>query len=568
MHAYYIENGAKVDDYHWVEPIVDWTQYPDLESVLTEILSHDPDYLLLSCYVWNAASGHEILREIKRRRPEITTVIGGPNIEWDDPAYRLKHRWVDYICHPGGIGEEYIRCLLDDDTLPHGSLGDPLGQREFKWTRRSVYSYHLGYIQKMLDLARYWSADTYEIMFESNRGCPFACTYCEWGGAIGTKYLRKPWELIMDDIQTLASLKVKWIGIVDSNFGIFDQDVKIMEEFGKNGMVILFLYGLAKTTVKKKRAILEAMFANNSATTYNMSLQTLSPEVMKNIKRTDIPLEDNMQIARDLQARYNCDVAPEFIIGLPGMTWEEFLEQYNIIFELKSWDATRYYLSVLPTAEMGTKANIEKFKMKIVKVRTPRIYDMHTRYFIDAHPKIQPSYLDKITGYSMMAVGSYSFTTDDWKKMAWTNSAVFGIMHGHILSHWYPRHSGKEIARAVGETLMQYPEYQMIDQQLEEVVQNRWSHTDWNFFGPEQITMGGWARWWVQTNPEKFIRELARRLDEHDENFIEYSWKIIRTTEEVHEIVQDRWYIKGTPLGDLLDFRVDYSGLCEVIMEI
>src|SRR5213078_5420760 len=55
--------------------------------LLEAIASEPPDLLALSHYCWNANLDLAVLREARRIRPEIQTVLGGPSFEDEDPAW-------------------------------------------------------------------------------------------------------------------------------------------------------------------------------------------------------------------------------------------------------------------------------------------------------------------------------------------------------------------------------------------------------------------------------------------------------------------------------------------------
>ena len=68
-------------------------------------------------------------------------------------------------------------------------------------------------------------------MFETNRGCPFTCTYCAWGIAALSKVRKFPMDRIFSELEYVAE-KVPnaptWF-FADANFGILQRDVEIAE---------------------------------------------------------------------------------------------------------------------------------------------------------------------------------------------------------------------------------------------------------------------------------------------------------------------------------------------------
>mgnify|MGYP003962005913 CR=1 FL=1 len=69
-------------------------------------------------------------------------------------------------------------------------------------------------------------------LFETNRGCPFGCTYCAWGVAALSKVRQRPLEVVFAEIDYVAensSGQVNWI-FCDANFGMLPRDVEIAKK--------------------------------------------------------------------------------------------------------------------------------------------------------------------------------------------------------------------------------------------------------------------------------------------------------------------------------------------------
>jgi hypothetical protein len=62
-------------------------------------------------------------------------------------------------------------------------------------------------------------------IYETTRGCPYKCTYCDWGGGTFTKVVKKPLETIFAEIEFLCANKIEYFFVADANFGIYKEDV-------------------------------------------------------------------------------------------------------------------------------------------------------------------------------------------------------------------------------------------------------------------------------------------------------------------------------------------------------
>ena len=68
---------------------------------------------------------------------------------------------------------------------------------------------------------------------ETNRGCPFQCTFCDWGSATAAKVTKFEQERLDAELQWMADRKIQYVFVCDANFGIQKRDVEIAESVAK-----------------------------------------------------------------------------------------------------------------------------------------------------------------------------------------------------------------------------------------------------------------------------------------------------------------------------------------------
>ena len=66
-------------------------------------------------------------------------------------------------------------------------------------------------------------------MWETNRGCPYKCAFCDWGSATSDKIRRLTEDTVMEDLEAFSRLGVTYVFNADANFGIFKDDIKYIE---------------------------------------------------------------------------------------------------------------------------------------------------------------------------------------------------------------------------------------------------------------------------------------------------------------------------------------------------
>ncbi len=69
------------------------------------------------------------------------------------------------------------------------------------------------------------------IIYETNRGCPYSCSYCNWGSSANSKVRQFDLRNILSELEWLKTLSIDEIMIGDANFGILERDVEIAKKF-------------------------------------------------------------------------------------------------------------------------------------------------------------------------------------------------------------------------------------------------------------------------------------------------------------------------------------------------
>ena len=85
------------------------------------------------------------------------------------------------------------------------------------------------------------------ILWETNRGCPFKCTFCDWGSATASKVNKFELERLKLEIDWFSKKKIEFIFCCDANFGILKRDIEIAEYAAKKKK-----YRLPKSSIRAK----------------------------------------------------------------------------------------------------------------------------------------------------------------------------------------------------------------------------------------------------------------------------------------------------------------------------
>jgi len=418
------------------------------EHLADEILSLQPKIVGFSVYVWNVGLSREVAKIIKAKSPDTYITFGGPYSEYkEDSDYFKKHPYIDFTCQTDGYGEPFMNELLyqietDKDWLkvpfmvmPDQSknivYGSPYAKRSFEWPRR-IFERNTDYISWAHKIKN--PNITMMATYETHRGCPYGCVFCEWSGGINSKVAFKPTDMILEDIRWLIETRsIDVFQFVEANYGQIDRDVDIIKEICRLKSIHGRPYdvafnGLSKSKKTNVYKINRLLAESKMLTDVKISIQNIDPLVLKNIDRYDEPWEKQIPEHKILQKDFGLKIRAECIRGLPGTTIDsyyyevgEFAKQ-NMFWEKYPWH-------LLPTSPASNPTYLEKHKIKTIAQysddsKAPII--KATSFETDEASIVNglvnhPSYAQK----SEIVVETYSYTREDYAEMIVSDGIVF-----------------------------------------------------------------------------------------------------------------------------------------------
>ncbi len=374
------------------------------------------DIVLMSVYVWNFRISLKIAEELKRRRPETVIVFGGPHVPERDDRFLKRYPFIDIACH--GEGEQVALAVLENfamkswSQVPSISYLDQSGAavknpRVGRAKDLSAFPspYLAGVFEPLMaaNPSEHWIA-----LWETNRGCPFACTFCDWGSAVASKVYGFDIERIHKEVEWFSSRKIEFVFCCDANFGILSRDVDIASYVAESKKKTGFPQALSVQATKnaterayKTQKILADAGLNKGV---DIALQSMDPDTLKSIKRGNI----STATYQELQRRFiqdKVDTYTDLILGLPGETYETFSRAVTTIIDNGQHNRIQFNnLSILPNAEMGDPEYQEKYGMVTVESRT-----------INIHGSLVES-PDEVFETQLLVVGTKAMPEPEWVR--------------------------------------------------------------------------------------------------------------------------------------------------------
>ena len=408
----YIEEHAKFSECYEFLPFI-YSRIP-VEEGVNRLLS--ANIVGFSTYVWNFRLSLEIARRLKKQKPEILIVFGGPQVPDEAEVFLSQFPFIDVVCH--GEGEQVFCSIVE--SYPSKDWGDIPSISYFDDNGAFINHPQAPRIKDLDIIPSPYLNGLFEALmlenpqnewlslWETNRGCPFSCTFCDWGSATASKVYRFELERLLAEIDWFADKKVEFVFCCDANFGILSRDTQIAQYAADIKSKIGYPQALSVQNTKNAtdRAYETQKILNTSGLSkgVDLALQSIDKNTLESVKRANISIE-TYEI---LQQRFTSDGVATFtdiILGLPGETYESYVEGVSKLIENGQHNRIQFNnLSILPNAEMGDPKYQQKYGMVTVPSEIINIHGLRT------------TSEDDVAEVQELVIATQDMPKEDWVK--------------------------------------------------------------------------------------------------------------------------------------------------------
>lgn len=431
--------------------------YPD--GLLEAMKAAPPDVLMLSNYVWNESLSHEFFRIARRLNPNVLTVMGGPNIPLEpdrQAAYLDRHPEVDvYVLGEG----DFLASTLLHTFLDCGMSVKNFGARGLASTAyrnpegqvvvNSVHPRH----REITEIPSPWLTGIQDEFFdgrlapmiETNRGCPFTCTFCVQGTSFYTKVNNFPVDRMKEEIHYIAQ-KIKQLSpnmgtlrIADSNYGMFERDIEISGYIGEMQKAYGWPTFIDATTGKNRpERIIKSVEQVSGALVLYQAVQSLDEDVLRKVKRQTIKLDAYKALEVHMRGRGLRSIS-DLILGLPGESLQTHLTGLKTLLDSNIDQMHNFQAMMLKGSEMEKRDSRETFRFDTRFRVLPKNFGIfEDRKVFDVEEIIVATdtlpFEDYITCRKWHLVSSV-FWNDGWFHHAVRHARAHGITN----SEWWSR---------------------------------------------------------------------------------------------------------------------------------
>ena len=381
-----------------------------------EAMKH-ADLVGFSTYVWNGRISLEIARRLKQLKPGIVIVFGGPHVPDQPEAFLRAHPQIDLAVH--NEGERTFLKLLEawpDREAWSGLAGVSMVRADGSFVRnpnvdrvRDLDEIPSPFLEGAFDsIIKANPGESWIGLWETNRGCPFRCTFCDWGSATAGKVTKFGEERLFREVDWFAEKKIEYIFCCDANFGIQKRDVDIANYVAdvKKSTGYPVALSVQNTKNATERAYLTQKILSDAGLNKGvaLSMQSVDMPTLEAIKRDNISLNTYMELQRRF-TKDKVETYSDLILGLPGETYESFVRGVDQLMENGQHNRIQFNnLSILPNAEMGDPAYQKKYGMVTVESKIINIHGERVELDDDV-PEVQD-----------LVIATASTPLADWRR--------------------------------------------------------------------------------------------------------------------------------------------------------
>lgn len=319
-------------------------------SELTKYLEkNDPDIVMLGNYMWIEKLNLFYLKQIKKKNTKILTVLGGPNLSLDNKKnenFLKENTFVDLIIEGDGeivaknIVESFINNKKDIDKVKNSKIPNTisiekkngqmiLGEKED--ARIGVGDIKLEhipspYLSGVMDV---FFEDGAIPLLESNRGCPYSCSFCQQGTNYFSRIRYYDETRVKDELIYIAEkvrdnkLKMNIVEFTDPNFGMYKNDVKIFKNIREVQDKYSYPENVYCSSGKSQpdRIMETAKILKKGSIMIRATVQSMNEETLKNVARKNLPVK----IFKNM-ASAGIETYSDVMLALPSETKKTHIE--------------------------------------------------------------------------------------------------------------------------------------------------------------------------------------------------------------------------------------------------
>ena len=361
--VYSLKAYAKAHAGEWDIELAEYTVNQQKDDILMDIYGRRPDILCFSCYIWNLEHIEDLVRDIRKLRPDMPVWLGGPEVSYD--AADVLARLPEVTGVIKGEGEETFAglCRVYHECAEEAEEG----RQEMLWTRLRMlegitFKDAGGRIsdnpwRPVTDLSGvpfvYHNMEEFRnkiIYYESSRGCPFSCSYCL--SSVDRQLRFRDLETVKRELKFFIDQEVPQVKFVDRTFNCrHEHAIAIWKYIAEHDRGITnFHFEVAADLLNEEELkILEGM--RPGLVQLEIGIQSTNPDTIREIRRV-MDFDKVRNAVERIRRKGNIHQHLDLIAGLPYEDIASFARSFDDVYSLRPQQLQLGFLKVLKGSYM------------------------------------------------------------------------------------------------------------------------------------------------------------------------------------------------------------------------
>lgn len=335
--------------------LAEYTINERTEVIIRDVCSQKPDFIAVSCYIWNIRYVEEICSDVNKIYTDVPIWVGGPEVSYEGERFLAQHPFITGVMY--GEGEATFRKVLNHyfkESLELDNIDGIIYRNENKNIVKNKPA-------KLLDMDSipfvYNNIEKFKnkiIYYESSRGCPFSCSYCL--SSIDKTVRYRSISLVKEELMYFIEHNVPQVKFVDRTFNCDKIRARNIWKFiaeNDNGMTNFHFEVGADLLEDEDFNIFDKM--RDGLIQLEIGVQSTNKETLEHIRRF-ADIEKIKYAAERINKEKNIHQHLDLIAGLPYESYQSFKQSFADVFAMSPNQLQLGFLKVLKGSYMCEKA--------------------------------------------------------------------------------------------------------------------------------------------------------------------------------------------------------------------